>query len=415
MINYKLTNHSYISVRKNAFFLDWRTQPRNYKLYPHFYQSFNLSNYEELKDFSLIGGITFEKEYPDGKYYLRTVPSAGGLYPCEVYVQVRNIKGMISGVYHYEPLKNRLTLLEEIENEGVEYYFKNTPKQDGFLFLISSVYFRSSWKYRDRSIRYILLDAGHQLGAIYSALFVMQREFKINFDFDKLALNDVFGFEGYEMFLVSAFSSSPKDKEVKKLKQNLPFVSGADYLERNSSIENDYKNSATFEDKEIDYVHFFEDREVLKSAIINRRSIRAFKGLEITKEDFEFMFKNIFEFASLHNIEIYYTIHNIVKMQKGLYKNVTLLKEGDFSDKSGYLALEQKLGSQSAVTLYFTSDEKEKIQKVNILSGFLAHILYLKSTMRDIGCSGIGAYYDEEAKEFLGTSNNILYMLAIGR
>jgi hypothetical protein len=73
------------------------------------------------------------------------------------------------------------------------------------------------------------------------------------------------------------------------------------------------------------------------------------------------------------------------------------------------------LGQNSAVTFYFTSNEKIKYQKVNILSGFIAHIIYIKSTLKNIGCSGIGAYYDQEAKDFLKTDNNILYMLAIGR
>jgi hypothetical protein len=73
------------------------------------------------------------------------------------------------------------------------------------------------------------------------------------------------------------------------------------------------------------------------------------------------------------------------------------------------------LGGESAVTFYFTSDEVKKYQKVNILSGFLAHIIYLRCEMLNIGCSGIGAYYDDETKQFLNTHNNILYLLAIGR
>ena len=102
-------------------------------------------------------------------------------------------------------------------------------------------------------------------------------------------------------------------------------------------------------------------------------------------------------------------------MTQGLYKNGTLQSEGDFSAKSRYLSLEQNLGGQSAVTFYFTSSEIEAYQKVNILSGFLAQIIYLKSELKQIGCSGIGAYYDEETKEFLKTENNILYLLAIGK
>lgn len=414
---HQATNHSYISIRKNANFLDWRTQPKNFKTYPHFSARFKIDDYEELKNLNLIGGITFEKEYPEGTYNLRTNPSAGGLYPCEIYIQLRGIKGLVSGIYHYEPLKATLCLLQEIDGDGVEHYFKEKNKQKGITFLVSSIYFRSSWKYNDRSIRYILLDSGHQLGSIYAALCVMQKESTLLFDFDKLGLNDIFGFRSDEMFTCGISSTIQTDKETKKLKQQLPFVSGCDFLETNEFVEDSYNKTANYESQKIKELTFFDDMpsEMLKITILNRRSMRAFKQISIYKSEFDFITNNIFEFALSHNIEIYYTIHRVDDMKKGLYKSDTLISEGDFSEKSRYLSLEQNLGGESAITFYFTSNEENAYQKVNILSGFIAQIIYLKSELKKIGCSGIGAYYDEETKEFLGTKNNILYLLAIGR
>ena len=411
------TKHSYISVRKNANFLDWQSQPRNYKLYPHFNQRFKIDDYEELKELKLIGGITFEKEYPNGSYYLRSVPSAGGLYPCEIYIQIRGIKGLLNGIYHYEPYNLEITLLQEIDKDGIEYYFKDKKREDGLVFLISSVYFRSSWKYRDRSIRYILLDSGHQLGSIYAALSVMGKENEFLFDYDKLLLNQDFGFRDDEMFTCAIKSSRNNDKEVLRLRQELPYVSGCDYLETNNFIEEAYKDSAIYKDENFTVPDFFNgiSKDQLKEAILNRRSIRAFRHQSITKDEFKSITKDIFLFASRNNIEIFYTLHLVDDKKLGLYKEDELLQEGDFRTKSRYLALEQNLGGQSAATFYFSSNEVEKYQKVNILSGFLAQILYLRCTHLNIGCSGIGAYYDDETKEFLNTKNNILYLLAIGR
>ena len=411
------TNHSYMSIRKNANFLDWRTQPKNFKTYPHFSQRFFIDDYPELKNLNLIGGITFEKEYPEGKYYLRTNPSAGALYPCEIYVQLRGINGLISGVYHYEPHTKSLCLLQEIDNDGVEYYFKDKSKQKGITFLISSIYFRSSWKYRDRSIRYIFLDSGHALGSIYAALCVMEKESKIVFDFDKLSLNDIFGFRDDEMFTCVLSSTTQTDKETKPLRQRLPFVSGCDFLETNQFIEKEYKQTANYLSDNITNMTFFDSipKEQLKSAILNRRSIRAFREVPIEASDFAFITQSLFTFATSNNIDIFYTVHRVQGMAQGLYKNNQLQSEGDFSARSRYLSLEQNLGGQSAVTFYFTSNENHAYQKVNILSGFIAQIIYLKSELKQIGCSGIGAYYDEETKEFLKTENNILYLLAIGK
>ncbi|WP_321314830.1 hypothetical protein [Halarcobacter sp.] len=41
--------------------------------------------------------------------------------------------------------------------------------------------------------------------------------------------------------------------------------------------------------------------------------------------------------------------------------------------------------------------------------------MYLASNYLGIGCSGIGAYYDDEVCEFLGEYTQGLYALAIGK
>ena len=414
---HQITKHSYLSIRQNNFYLDWDSQSRNYKEYPHFQKRVKIDDIKALDGLNSVGGMTLERTYSNGKYYLRSVPSAGGLFPFELYIQIRDIEGISDGIYHYEPYFRTLCLLEKITSDGVEYYFKNQNQQKGFVFLISSVYFRSSWKYRDRSISYILLDSGHQLGAIYASMCFMERVFSIDFDFDKLALNEKFGFRKDEMFMVSGKSSFERENTIRDFAKNIPYSAPSDYLKENDFVYEAYEKSANFNDEVIEKFDFFNgvSKEELKAAIINRRSMREFRGLTITKNSFEFIIDKIFEFAKMHNIEIFYTLHRVENKIQGLYKHNQLLKEGDFSVKSRYLSLEQALGGMSSVTFYFTSNEIEKYQKTYILSGFLAHIIYLKCELQGVGCSGIGAYYDDECKEFLGTNNNILYLLAIGR
>ena len=102
-------------------------------------------------------------------------------------------------------------------------------------------------------------------------------------------------------------------------------------------------------------------------------------------------------------------------MKKGLYKNVSLLKEGDFRDRITLLGLNQKLCGQSAFTLIFTSKANHNYFYSYILTGFISQILYLRTTTLNLSCSGIGAYFDDETKEFLDTKNNIFYLFAIGK
>ena len=98
----------------------------------------------------------------------------------------------------------------------------------------------------------------------------------------------------------------------------------------------------------------------------------------------------------------------------GLYKNGIRLKEGDFSAKAGYLCLEQSLGSESGATIFLTG-RSEDYQALMLKAGLMGHRLYVEGTRWNLGVSGIGAYYDRDVQEFLGTDDWILYGLAVGR
>jgi SagB-type dehydrogenase family enzyme len=403
------TKHSYFSIRANSRFLDWNSQLSANKFYPKFFARF--SQIPDFEDFDLIGKTSFE--YKDRAYSLRTVPSAGALYPCEVYFQSRGVKGLIDGIYHYEQSSSKYTLLHELTDDGIEPYFENGVKFNGITFLISAAYFRSSWKYLNRAIRYIFLDSGHQLGAICAMLNLKSKEYEICFDFDKKTLNKAFGFEDFELFTVALKATKSVQGSVKMLRLSLPFVAPCEYLERNDFIQNAYEESVDYNPLPIALNGLFEN--ISKEDILNRRSIRAFKKEPINALEFDKIFAGLIEFANLNNIDIFYTVHTVLNKGWGLYKNGVLAKSGDFRENSRYLSLEQNIGGDSAATIYFTSNEVQKYQLVNILSGFIGQIIYLRATSFNIGASGIGAYYDDETKKFLDTPNNILYLLAIGR
>ncbi len=405
---------------KNSFeqtqFIDWRTQPQVYKTYPNFFRRFFLDNYAELKFIKNFGKITYTKTYKKDEVNLRVNPSAGGLYPCEIYIQIRAVKGFLSGIYHYEALKDSLVLIHELSNDSLEYYFEK-PSSQKFIFLISNVYFRSSWKYEKRASRYLLLDTGHQLASIYTALKLENLNYEFCFDFNKEELNKVFGFESSEFFQLAIFVDNKKEIKSKKLREKLVSVSPVDYIIKNTFIEEFSKkiNNEKFQD--ISSLNFLEElsKEELQNTVNKRRSIRAFKQEAIFKEEFDFILKDIFEVATTLNIEIFFINYNIVGLIKGIYKNVSLLKSGEYMLEGEKLAFNQKLGGSGAFTLFFTSKIKSNYVQTYILSGFLAHIINLRAAYLNIGCSGLGAYFDDICQDFLKTQNNILYLQAVGR
>jgi hypothetical protein len=113
-------------------------------------------------------------------------------------------------------------------------------------------------------------------------------------------------------------------------------------------------------------------------------------------------------------LTIYEVVHRVKGREVGLYCNGNLLRRGDLRRMSGYLCLEQPLGSDGAVTVFLTAGAGSYMELM-MKSGLLGHRLYLASVLQDLGCSGIGAFYDLELQDFLETEDIVCYGLAFGR
>ncbi len=413
------TKHSYLSVQLNPNYVDASTQPSAFKVYPKFYRRVKLNLNNPVHSFiSLTSAITLEKVYKDGPYKLRVNPSAGALYPTEVYVQVRGIEGIVNGIYHLEVENNCLTLIYELIDDGLESYIIPGKCINGFIFLISCVYYRSSWKYQNRSMRYCFLDSGHHLGAVAASAFLHNRDIQLIFDFDKLTLNSDLGFENKEFITACAVSGEIQDKKIRDLRLKVPFVSGTDYFESNQFIEDAYQ-ATTLEkshQQKLEYPQFDFDRDKFYQTVWDRRSIRRFRKEAISQEDYLYVVQQLQQSIPTENyeeIEIYSVVHRVEGMTPGLYRGTHLVKTGNFSEKTGYLCINQAIARDGAVTLFFVSDYLN-YQTAMQIAGFLGQRLYLTSNYLGIQCSGIGAYYDDETQELLETNKDVLYGMVIG-
>lgn len=99
-----------------------------------------------------------------GKWYYRMVPSAGALYPLEIYIVILN--GEIKkGLYHYRPDKN---CLEKIKTgsfvntlNGIIFAEPNVKLFDAsIIIIITAIFERVLIKYGDRGYRFILMETG---------------------------------------------------------------------------------------------------------------------------------------------------------------------------------------------------------------------------------------------------------------
>lgn len=88
----------------------------------------------------------------------RAAPSAGALYPLEIYVVDE------TGVYHYVPVGHRLELIvpgdlrAELSAAALD---QSAVADAAAVFVITAVEARTAAKYGDRAERYVILEAGH--------------------------------------------------------------------------------------------------------------------------------------------------------------------------------------------------------------------------------------------------------------
>jgi SagB-type dehydrogenase family enzyme len=414
-----LTKHSYLSVQINPNYVDASTQPASFKFYPKFYRRVKLNLNNPIHSFIyLTSAITLEKAYKGEPYKLRVNPSAGALYPTEVYVQIRGIQEIIDGIYHLEVENNCLTLIYELIDDGLENYIIPGKRINGFIFLISCVYYRSSWKYQNRSVRYCFLDSGHHLGSIAASAYLHDKDIQLVFDFDKLALNRDLGFENKEFITACVISGEVQDNKVRNLRLKVPFVSGTDYFEANQFIEDSYQATSVQKSRQqqLEQPTFNFDKDKYYQTIWHRRSVRRFRKQLISSEEYLYIWQQLQQPIPTENceeMEIYSVVHRVDGMSPGLYQGTHLLKAGDFSEKTGYLCINQAIARDCAVTLFFVSDYTN-YQTAMQLAGFLGQRVYLASNYVGVQCSGIGAYYDDETQRFLETTKDILYAMAIG-
>jgi len=122
-------------------------------------------------DLSLLLYYTqgIKKTLSDGRN-MRTVPSAGARHPFETYFYLNKSKELPNGLYYYDPIEHEILLInnqdltEELTEGAIGQKF---IKEAASIFCWVANYYRTAWRYSERSFRYIHLDGGHICQNLY--------------------------------------------------------------------------------------------------------------------------------------------------------------------------------------------------------------------------------------------------------
>ncbi len=100
----------------------------------------------------------------------RTAPSAGALYPLEIYWVVGDVAGLPAGVYRYEPSRHTLVLIRGGDPRArlaAAAFSQTWIRSASAVLAIAGVYGRTTGKYGKRGQRYVDIEVGHVAQNVY--------------------------------------------------------------------------------------------------------------------------------------------------------------------------------------------------------------------------------------------------------
>jgi SagB-type dehydrogenase family enzyme len=177
---------------------DWGSRPEPYKTYPDAPRRAlpEPSTGEEMSVAVAIEARRSKRDYTSGSLSqealsqllhaasgitaptrgFRAAPSAGALYPIETYAVVRDVTGLGPGVYHYAVWEHALEELHQGDVSGrlmVAGLGQEMVGQAQVTLVLSAIFQRTRWRYRQRAYRYVLMETGHIGQNVYLAATAM--------------------------------------------------------------------------------------------------------------------------------------------------------------------------------------------------------------------------------------------------
>ena len=485
---------SYDRYRMKGHALDWANQPAIHKVYPGMDYQY-LPRPENLPQVSvrhaaspvdtqtrdravtvdrlsvilaLAYGITGRVQAGKKEYFYRGAPSAGALYPVEVYLAVGGMNGLAAGLYHYDvsglglcrlrsgnimPFADRCIGLEP-----------DTAPPD-LAFFLTGITFRSAWKYMARAFRYLLLDTGHVLENLLMSLKAEGLTATVHYNVDREASNLLMGCDPsretcFSCVRIAGGGTSPagapgqlsplpdhvldagkvcEKEEVFEEIEQISLASSKPPTAGKSTapmLETLGLSPGSWQPMGKAISPSLTD---FPTTIVRRRSRRNFVKTELP----EGAFWGILDVLSHRSkqdrpenppggscVSTGILVQNTQGITPGFYvcdfrkERIGLIRTGDFHTAMAGVCLDQRWLQNTALHFCFMADlayldstwGARGYRYAMLEAGRLGEAVYLAATAFGLGACGIGALYDGEAKTLLGLEDTgaLLYLVAAG-
>lgn len=394
--------------------------------------------------------------------YLRATPSAGGLYPIELYWALFDVPGVEPGLYLFHSARMGLVPVWRGTFRGdLSTLFGGHPslRNAPAMALLTGLFGRGAWRYKERAYRRILLDAGHLAGnlCLTAASEGLQSAPLPSF-FDQGVSDLLFLDSEEEVPLLGIPLGRDIVREAPRLAHSPEPLPDQLRVPEGLSFQVHAHRLAALPQPPFSWLPLYlptpqdppTDSVLLPPAtsplephfhrtLITRRSTRSFETGSVPFATFARILRWAMEAMNgpgglgidPEHLSTWIVALDIEGLPPGIWKIdpfgrfLSLVRPGDFREACGTVCLGQALASDAAAVFFHTTDLDASVaasgercyRGLCIDSGHIGQRLALAAHALELGFSGIGGYFDEEANNLLGLPSHeaVLYISTLGR
>ncbi len=402
-------------------------------------------------------GVMRSRVLADGEtFYFRAYPSAGALYPLELYVACASLRHLDGGLYHFHPEELVLRRIRARDVRASLAVATGEPglAEAGAVLVVTGIMSRSAWKYGARAYRHVFWDAGTMLANLVALATSARLDPRVLTAFADREVDGLLGIDGERetalaLLTIGRASSAPPAGRPEPVELGVePIARGERYPEaeelRAASClhdEDEVRNwraaAASLARESGDDC---EDAATTGGALSCDRVDAVIRRRGSTRE-FALSPVPVAEAAAILTRaagsfpadvpalnDVYLAVHALEGLAPGAYAfsppdRFRQTRRGNLRRAAAYACLGQLQGGTSAATVFLMLDLQRVLEALgsrgyhaaSLDAGMRVGRIYLGAYARGLGATGLTFYDDEVAKLVApGTRLEPMMSIAIG-
>ncbi|SFU80689.1 SagB/ThcOx family dehydrogenase [Pseudoduganella namucuonensis] len=386
----------------------------------------------------LTAGVTAHR----GGRALRAAPSSGALFPSELYVAARAVDGLAPGLYHYDPERHRLALLDPSPA------MLGAPEADDAdaLLVLSAIFRRTGYKYHNRAYRYATADAGHLLENLRLASHQAGMLATLLPRFDEALAARALAIDGVEEGVLAMMAlrrparagdsmvSTAQAKAAPPAQVYAPAPAPRDtalgatgVIQQATSLR--LETETALPPTAVRLPAAAASAADTHKVITQRRSVRRYSAGPVPLASLSAILAGMAQPPQLSDaIRVELVVNRVEGLEPGVYRYLPghallPLATGDFAARARRAALEQDVIGDAAVVLILSADTARLLARgargyrhAFLEAGLVGERWLLGAVAQGLAACPVGAFYDDDAARLVGARGHwVLHFAALGR